>query len=345
VKVVPFAGGEVGYWHNDRDGQEVTRLYGQTGVRASLPIWKVNPTVHSTLLNLNGMAHKAVFDAEVSYADASQDVTRFPLYEPTNDDSVEAFQRRFLLTPLGTFAGSPEIPAIYDDRYFALRGNTQGNVTSSVSEIADDLLVIRGGIRQRWQTKRGQPGQQRIIDWIVFDVNASYFPDPQRDPFGEEANLEGFLGNVDYDFRWHVGDRVSLMSDGYFDTFGGGLRTMSVAGTINRPDRGRLFLGYRWYDGPFEGNVISAGVNYRMSEKWSAVYGASIDLGETGNVAQGFRVTRIGESLLVSLGFSYSLARDNVGVQFLIEPRFMPPNRLRRIAGVSVGPAGLYGLE
>ena len=120
---------------------------------------------------------------------------------------------------------------------------------------------------------------------------------------------------------------------------------MSVGGVINRPARGRLYLGYRWYEGPFTSNVILASLNYRMSEKWSAVYSASIDLEQTGNVAQAFRVTRIGESLLVSLGFSYSLARDNVGVQFLIEPRFMPGKRLKRVAGVSVGPAGLYGLE
>jgi hypothetical protein len=344
VKVVPYALGEVGYWQEDRDGLDVTRYYGQTGVRASLPIWKADPAVQNTLLNMNGMAHKIVLDAEFFYADASTDVDRFPLYEPTNDDSIEAFQRRFKV-PLGPFFGVPDdVVARYDDRYFALRSGIQGNVTASPTELADDLLVLRGGIHQRWQTKRGMPGEERIIDWIVFDVNAAYYPEPQMDPFGTETNMNPFA-EVDYDFSWHVGDRVSLVSEGYFDTFGGGLRTMSVGGVINRPDRGRLYLGYRWYDGPFKSNVILAALNYRMSEKWTAVIGTTMDLDATGNVAQSVRITRIGESLLLSLGFAYSLARDNVGVQFMIEPRFMNSRRLTRVAGVSVGPAGQFGLE
>ena len=70
-----------------------------------------------------------------------------------------------------------------------------------------------------------------------------------------------------------------------------------------------------------------------------------MDLDETGNVAQRVRITRIGESLLLSIGFSYNLARDNVGVQFLIEPRFMNAQRLLRVAGVSVGPPGQFGLD
>ena len=91
--------------------------------------------------------------------------------------------------------------------------------------------------------------------------------------------------------------------------------------------------------------MVAASVSYRMSEKWSAVIGTSMDLDDTGNVAQTVRITRIGESLLLSLGFSYNLARDNVGIQFLIEPRFMNAQRLMRVAGVAVGPSGQFGLE
>ena len=96
VKVTPYVLGEVAYWQQDRDEQEVTRLYGQAGVRASLPFWKVDPTVQSELLNLNGLAHKVSLEADVFYADASQDLSRFPLYEPLDDDATEHFHRRFI---------------------------------------------------------------------------------------------------------------------------------------------------------------------------------------------------------------------------------------------------------
>jgi hypothetical protein len=335
----------VAYWQQDVTGADLTRAYGQTGVRASLPFWKANPAVQSILLNLNGMAHKVTLDAEFYYADASRDSDQLPLYNPLNDDAQEHFERRMRILG-GTFVGAPEsVLAKFDTRYFALRSGMQGNVTAPVTEIADDMLVLRGGIRQRWQTKRGMPGQQRIIDWIGLDLNATYFPKPQLDPFGETANLNEYVGLVDYNFFWHIGDRLSLLSDGYIDTFGGGLRTISVGGVLNRPDRGRLYLGYRHYEGPFTSDVVAAAVNYRMSEKWSASLGATVDLGKTGNIGQRVRITRIGESLLMSLGFSFDATRDNVGIQLAIEPRFMSPGRLRRVAGVTVEPAGLYGLE
>ena len=68
-------------------------------------------------------------------------------------------------------------------------------------------------MRQRWQTKRGLPGQERIIDWITLDIEGSLFPKHDRDNFGQ------MLGLVNYDFRWHVGDRFALLSDGFFDFF------------------------------------------------------------------------------------------------------------------------------
>ena len=59
VKLVPYALGEVGYWGAGLDDQQdLTRGYGQVGVRASFPFWKVHPTVQSMLFNLNGLAHK-----------------------------------------------------------------------------------------------------------------------------------------------------------------------------------------------------------------------------------------------------------------------------------------------
>ena len=66
---------------------------------------------------------------------------------------------------------------------------------------------------QRWQTKRGPPDDRHIIDWITLDTNVTIFPDPNRDDFGQPVGL------LDYNFRWHVGDRLTLLSDGIFDFF------------------------------------------------------------------------------------------------------------------------------
>ena len=50
VKAVPYAMGEVMHWGNDILGGSNTRLLGQAGVRASLPMWTFDPNVQDTLL-------------------------------------------------------------------------------------------------------------------------------------------------------------------------------------------------------------------------------------------------------------------------------------------------------
>ena len=70
-------------------------------------MWSVDPTIYSDLLNVHGIAHKVVFDAEFSRR-ANQHMTSLPLYDPLDDDSVEAFRRRFLTNTFGIPSMSPD---------------------------------------------------------------------------------------------------------------------------------------------------------------------------------------------------------------------------------------------
>ena len=333
VKVVPFLGGEISHWQQDRNGEEVTRLLGQAGVRTSLPIWKANPSIQDPLFNLQGLIHKVSFDSEFFWADASEDMSQLPLYDPLDDDSNEMFQRMFLMD---SHAGA--LPARFDPRFMALRSGAQRWVTGP-TEIADDLFVIQANIRQRWQTRRGLTGRERIVDWISMDTGFTLFPKPDRDNFGQE------IGLAHYDFRWHLGDRTTLLSDGYIDFFGSGLRKFTAGGVISRPGQGNLFLGLRSIEGPISSTVLIGTTSYRMSDKWILSAGGAVDLGPTGNIGQTLAFTRIGESFLVKAGFRADVSRGNVGAVFVIEPRFLPTSRLGRIAGLQVPPAGAYGLE
>jgi len=333
VKFVPFALGEFAHWAQDINGDDLQRFYWQTGLRASMPMWRVDPTVEMPLLNVHGLAHKVVFDAEFAYAESNRDLSLLPLYDPLDDDNVEAFRRRF----------QPALPQVLppqlDPRSYALRSGLGSWVTSPSTEVADDLATFRLGMRHRWQTKRGMPGKQHIIDWITLDTNATIFPDPERD------NFDKLIGLVDYDFRWHVGDRLTLTSDGAFDFFDQGQQVVNVGGFLSRPPRGSLYVGMRLIDGPVTSRVVSTSYSYWMSPKWVSTLGASMDLGTQGNIGESFTLTRIGESLLVSVGVSVDHARDNVGVQLAIEPRFLPKSRLRTMGGTQIPIAGAYGLE
>ena len=56
-----------------------------------------------------------------------------------------------------------------------------------------------------------------------------------------------------------------------------------------------------------------------------------------GNIGNSFTVTRIGESLLVSVGFNIDESKDNTGVNCAVQ--------LGQFLGPAIPPAGLYGLE
>ncbi|MBM3999113.1 MAG: LPS-assembly protein LptD [Planctomycetes bacterium] len=337
-KIVPYAMGEGAYWGEVLDGDSLGRLFGQAGVRTSVPVWSIRPDVQSELLNVNGIAHKISFESDLYVADASRDLERFPLYDAIDDDATEFFRRRFFFDTFGGVPGG-NTPDLFDERYFALRSGVQSWVTGPSAEIADDLAAGRFAVRQRWQTKRGMPGRERIIDWIVFDVEGTVFPNASRDNAGETAGL------LNYDFRWHLGDRFTLLSDGFADTFRDGLRTISIGGVASRPGIGQLYVGYRSIEGPITSSILSGTLAYRMSEKWILSAGASFDLGPTGNIGQTVALTRIGESALVRLGLNIDEGRDNVGLVFAIEPRFLPSSRLGNIGGVQLPPAGAMGLE
>ena len=81
--------------------------------------------------------------------------------------------------------------------------------------------------------------------------------------------------------------------------------------------------------------MLSASYTYRMSPKWFSTAGASVDLSSSGgNIGQNFTVSRIGETFVTSFNFTYDHSKDNVGVMFNLEPRFL-----------RFSPAGLMGLE
>ena len=334
VKVVPYALGELAYWGEDINGDSMKRAYYQLGLRASMPMWSVNPNVEDDLFNVHGLAHKIVYKTEFAFSESSADFSLLPLYNQVDDDNIEAERRRFIV-----YTFNSTLPQKFDERYYALRYGLGSSVATTNSEIADDLTTLKIGAEQRWQTKRGMPGNQHIIDWITFDTHLTLFPEPDRDDYGAVAGL------IDYDFRWHVGDRTTLVSSGLFDTFSEGSKIVSVGGFLTRPPRGSAYIGYTHIDGPIQNRILTASYTYWMSPKWISSIGTSVDFGKEGNIGEHISITRVGESLLINAGFNVDPVHGTWGVNFNIEPRFVSKSRLTHTGGVIVPPAGANGME
>lgn len=299
-----------------------------------MPMWRVDPNVQSSLLNVRGLAHKVEFTGEYFYADSDANLDELPLYDPLDDDAQEEFRRRFFFS---TFGGG--LPARFDPRNYAFRQGVQRYVTNPSEVIADDLTQARLGIHNRWQTKRGVPGRERIVDLLRFDVDTILFPEADRDNFGET------LGPTTYDFRYHLGDRVTLMSDGYADFFEDGLRSVSAGVRTSRPGLGDVYVGLMSLEGPISATVLRSSYDYRLNEKWILTAASTYDFGNTGNVGQTIALSRIGESFLIRMGLDVDEGRDNVGFVFAVEPRFWPTRTIGSLGGQLIPPPGLEGLE
>ena len=216
----------------------------------------------------------------------------------------------------------------------------EGWVTAPSMEIADDLDEVRLGLHQRWQTKRGPADNPHIIDWIEFDTDITLFPNANRDNFGTSVGL------ADYNFIWHVGDRLTLLSDGIFDFFGEGQKIVTAGMYLTRPPRGAFYVGIRFLEGPISSEVLAMSYSYWMSPKWITSSGMSIDLEQPKNFGPTFSLVRVGESMLIGMNLNYNPALNTAGVGLTIEPRFFPKGgKVQQTPGIHVGQAGQYGVE
>lgn len=313
MNIVPYALGEVAYWQEDVTQSDLARFYGSAGVRGSIQFSKYMPQVQDPILGLNGLAHKLTLDFDYYFAESSENLSRIPQYNDIDDNAQERFRERYI--PL-EFGGA--LPLMFDPRNYALRSGTGRGVSTPYHELVDDQQALWLGMHHRWQTKVGPFDRPRIIDWAEWSVRAGFFPDADRDNFGEDFGL------VTSNAAWHISPRTSLVSQAAFDFFDTGQNVWSVGALSQRSTRGSVYLGYRQVNvGPIESQLVSGSFSYVMSPNlYVATFGASYDIAEGIDRGQSLTVTRIGEYFLLHFGLGYDRSRDNVGVALSLEPKF-----------------------
>jgi hypothetical protein len=324
LKVVPYGLLDLTYYSDDLTGNDASRAWYGGGVRANLPLTRIYSDVYSSLFNLNGLAHKINFEADYRYVRSNVDFRQLPLLDRLDDDTTDQARRDLRLMRLGVIppltstqlrdlnlATNP----LFDPQLYALRAGLD-----RYPENLDDLQYLRMGIRQRWQTKRGLPGQEHTVDWITLNLEGTYFPQSERDNFGHPFGL------LQYDFTWHIGDRTTLVSSGLMDPFSGGARVFNAGIFIERPERLQFYLGYRLID-PVGSDAIIAATTYQLSQKYTVTMSTSYDFGGLRNLGNSIVFTRIGSDFVVSFGVNYEALRNNFGLTLEVYPTLSAPQK------------------
>ena len=267
--------------------------------------------MQSDLFNLNGLFHKIVLSANYYNARSNTPYNQLPQLDRLEDDAsdqalrdIRPYQMAFNPKSGALLATSP----LYNPQLLAIRQLATYNV-----DTLDTIDVLQMDLRQRWQTKRGFPGQEHIVDWMTLDLSASFYPNPSRDNFG---NSWAFL---QYDWTWNVGDRTALFSTGWADPIQNGARTFTFGGTINRPNQTNFLLAYRYLE-PLNSQSIIASMTYPFSLKYSMTASTTYDFINNIRTSTIF-FTRTGTDMTVQMGFSRELRAQHcfLYVQYLPE--------------------------
>lgn len=314
VHVVPYVMGELAHWGEDLTGSTMDRAWGTAGIKASVQFSKYMPEVRNSILGLNGLAHKVVFDAEYYYGDSSESLDQVAQYNAFDEDAQERFRERLSPVELG---GAP-VPAYMDPRYYAVRSGAGRSITGATHELVDDQHTLWLGMRHRWQTKVGPAENSRVVDWMEFDLGTAIFPNADQDNFGET------LGLINSRYAWHVSQRTSFIANGVWDVFDDGQRVWNAGILHQRSARGSLYLGYRQvHVGSIESRLITGSLSYVLSPNlYVMTAAAQFDVAEGIDRGESVTITRIGEFFLLHFGIGYDRSRDNVGVALSLEPKF-----------------------
>jgi hypothetical protein len=314
-KLAPYGTLDLTYYSQDLNGNETGRVVGGGGVRGTLPFSRLYEDAYSELFNVRGIYHKAVLGANWYYAKSNVPYTQLPMLDRLNDDAVDQayrnirpFEPTFLPGAAGNaLANSP----IFNPQAYAIRRLVDNRV-----DTLDSINVLQMDFRQRWQTKRGYPGLEHTVDVVNLDLSASYFPNPQRDNFGQSWAF------LEYGFQWHVGDRVSVVSNGWFDPFDNGARYYTLGAYLDRPDRTSFYFGYRQTD-PVNSKQVTVSASYQLSRRYYANMAVSYDFGIQAALSNSLTLTRTGSDLTVMIGVTYNALVNNFGVQFLVVPNLV----------------------
>jgi len=328
VKLSPYLMGEAAYWSDSFTNSAIDRFYGRGGLRANLQFWKAYPQIQSDILNLNGLAHKVSVDADFGYAQASRSLSEIPQWNQFEDNAQERFRERFVTN---TFGGV--VPPQFDPRFYAVRSQAATSVSAQYNELVDTQQALRLGLSQRLQTKVGPPDRQRIKDWMSLDLGVSYFPNPNRDNFGENFGL--FSAH----YAWNVGDRTTVIADSMYDFFNNGQQWWNIGVMSQRSFRGSVYVGVQQIKGAsLDSQILTGSYSYAMSPKWVSTMSASYDIAQNQSRGQSVTITRIGEWMLFHFGANYDWSKNNAGFLFSVEPKLGRANSATQLGTLGATP-------
>ncbi len=207
-------------------------------------------------------------------------------------------------------------------------------------EGATGAALAQFGLRQRWQTQRGGPGNWRSVDWISLDLGAVLSPssdDFQPDPaapqrvaqspiprfFAWRPELSQWGSNAYGSATWELSDSftlagrmIYLLQDRPLITKEGALPNLalgSIGFEMAHSPQVRTFLEYR-YLAPDDTELLQGGLAYQISRKYAVQFSPQYDIQEGDFRAISGSIERTFPDFNLSFVAGYDLILDETSV-------------------------------
>jgi hypothetical protein len=198
------------------------------------------------------------------------------------------------------------------------------------------------GVRQRWQTKRGEGSTRRIVDVFTWDVEVGVFDnaDGEETTNGyasasrpEDSITRNYISSSEI---WRLNDRTALINEINYDMSNGQVDILNVSVAVERPPRMSYLVGYR-YIGETESNLLGVDLNYRMTEKDILAIREAFDLDRGQTLDFTIALIRRFPRWYSALSFAVDEAEDDIGISFTLWPEGLPQAALgsRRFTGLA----------
>ena len=191
------------------------------------------------------------------------------------------------------------------------------------------------GLTQRLQTRRGRPGQRRIVDWMRFKVEAGAFSNRNNSipadgrVFSHSPEYSIGRNFVNAEYEWNISDNTQFDASGNYDVATGKLGHLGMGLNVQRTPRFKYYLGL--YTLPaVDSSVGTVGFTYQMTEKYSVSVLEQYDFDFEGGkgVRTSLRLTRKFPRWYAGLAFVFDQTRDDVGLYLTLWPEGVPEFRM-----------------
>lgn len=209
-------------------------------------------------------------------------------------------------------------------------------------EDIDDFLGTSLALRQRWQTKRGGPGNWRVVDWITLDVELNLFanvPEGVTRPIGryydERPENSNPRDHVRVNGSWRISDTSTLLTDANYDLDDGSLDLFDISYAVERTPRFSYVLGYRRIN-DMNANLIGLGSNYEINSKYKTALRTYYDIERNNLQTLDVTIIRKWPRWYSALTFGLDRIEKDIHVSLSVWPEGAPQMALgsRRYSGL-----------